>query len=104
MSIPLNPIPTGDEQPEENGLILGENNIPALEEPVEETEETPIVESTFTDLDEPGEMTTPATAPKKATKPALIALVTMLGLVVLCCIMAGIMFLLLRTEIFSTGL
>ena len=121
MSIPSNPISSEDEQngnitdgedyviPISNETSISSNAVPPLEDPVGETAqlELPgdqaVVDSTYTDLDEPGEITEtpPISSPPR---PAYIALLTIFSLVVLCCIMAGVMFLLLRNEIFAVGM
>ncbi|MEE4195395.1 MAG: hypothetical protein V2J07_09375 [Anaerolineae bacterium] len=62
-----------------------------------------VIDSSYTDLDEPGEIQPQAPAAKQ-TKPAYIAVLTIIGLIILCCLMAGVMFLLLRQQIFATGL
>jgi len=129
MSIPSNPIPPEDEPNEPN--IDGEpvfpdaaddevipisyetniagRDVPPLEDPVGETaqleaaDDQLVVDAAYTDLDEPGEITEtpPISTPMR---PAYIAILSILGLVILCCIMAGVMFLLLRNEIFTAGI
>ena len=128
MTIPDNPIPP-EEKPNDN-MIAGEqefpesnddfvipisqetsivsSEVPQLEDPVGETaelliiEEDKVVDSTYMDLDEPGEIT--ETVPQtNATKPAYIAILTIIGLLILCCVMAGVMLLLLREPIFAGG-
>ena len=128
MTIPDNPI-SPEEEPNDN-MIAGEQDfpesnddfvipisqetsivsseVPQLEDPVGETaelliiEEDKVVDSTYMDLDEPGEIT--ETVPQtNATKPAYIAILTIIGLLILCCVMAGVMLLLLREPIFAGG-
>ena len=128
MTIPDNPI-SPEEEPNDN-MIAGEQDfpesnddfvipisqetsivsseVPQLEDPVGETaelliiEEDKVVDSTYMDLDEPGEIT--ETVPHtNATKPAYIAILTIIGLLILCCVMAGVMLLLLREPIFAGG-
>lgn len=111
MSIPLNPLTPEDDESPQTPMIISNDSIPAdapqtIQPVALEPEETSLVksevlESTFIELDEPGEINqVPA---KQPPKPTYIAILTILGLIMLCCVMAGIMILLLRNEIFATG-
>ena len=107
MTIPENPIsPEESSESQESSLIVGDH-IPSDDLLVVESENDnasapAVIESSFTELDEPGEIAAEA-APQKQSKPAYIAILTILGLIALCCIMGGVMFLLLRTEILAGG-
>jgi len=57
-----------------------------------------VVESSFVELGDPGEYPPPE-PPKKQIKPAVLALGTIAGMLVLCVVMLMILLLLLWTEI-----
>lgn len=84
---------------------MNENNDfqPPLEESRDSTEQPStdlVVESSFVELDQPGEY--PAPEPqKKQIKPAVLALSTIAGMLVLCLVMLVILLLLFLPEMLA---
>jgi hypothetical protein len=80
---------------EENVLSLPEESADSIEPPSKEL----VVESSLVKMEEPGEAAPPPVPLKKQIKPAVLALGTIAGMLVLCLVMLMILLLLLLPEI-----